>query len=140
MRTVPTSPRVVLDTNVYVSAYGYGGLPLRLLILGLEGRYQLVTSPALLAEVARSLGRVLDWDAAGVERALRQIVRTSEIAVPDERLSVIADESDNRVLECAVEGRADAIVSGDKDLLNLGAYGHVRMMRVSEFLDSLGEG
>jgi putative PIN family toxin of toxin-antitoxin system len=134
------SPRVVLDTNVYVSAYGYGGLPLRLLILGLEGRYQLVTSPALLAETAGALARVLDMDATGVERALRQIVRNSEIIVPDARLSVIADEPDNRVVECAVEGRADAIGSGDNDLLTVGSYGPVRMMRVAEFLESLGEG
>jgi len=54
---------------------------------------------------------------------------------PQRRLSVVEDEPDNRILECAVTGQADAIVTGDKALLALRAYGGVRVLSLREYLD-----
>jgi putative PIN family toxin of toxin-antitoxin system len=114
--------RVVFDTNVYVSAYGFGGLPARLMRAAITGEFELVTSPALLAEVARVLADKLEFDSERVEATIMQIARIAAVVRPTQRLSVVSDESDNRVIECAVAGGVDTIVSGDRHLLELGEY------------------
>jgi putative PIN family toxin of toxin-antitoxin system len=131
--------RAVLDTNVYVSAYGFGGLPAQLLRAAILGEFELVTSPVLLAEVARVLADKLEFDRERVEAAIMQIARIAAVVRPTERLAVVADEPDNRVLECAVCGGADTIVSGDRHVLELGEYAGIRVMSVAEALSELGQ-
>jgi len=63
----------------------------------------------------------------------------SELATivrPKRRLSVLDDEADNRVLECGLAGRVDAIVTGDKQMLKLGSYGDFRIITIRQFLES----
>jgi putative PIN family toxin of toxin-antitoxin system len=130
--------RVVLDTNVYVSAYGFGGAPARLLRVAIIGDFALVASPALLAEVARVLADKLEFDRERVDEVVRQIARIAELVRPSARLAVLADEPDNRVLECAVVGEADTVVSGDRHLLELGEHAGIRIITVAEVVSELG--
>lgn len=130
--------RVVLDTNVLVSAYAFGGSPAALTRAAITGEVELVTSPALLAELARILADKLGFDPGHVEAVVRQVVRVADIVRPGTRLSVVADEPDNRVLECAVEGAAGLIVSGDRHLLALGTHDVVRILSVAEAACELG--
>lgn len=123
--------RLVLDTNVLISAYGFGGKPAELMRAIIGGEHVLITSPALLTEFADKLYSVLGYDDDHVRAAVQQLARLAEIVRPDATLRVIADEPDDRVLECAVEGRAEVIVSGDHHLLDLGEYGGVPIVRVS---------
>lgn len=132
--------RVVLYTNVYVSAYGFGGAPARLLRAAIVSELSLVTSPALLAEVARVLADKLEFDREHVEGVVRQIARLATIVRPTDRLAVVADEPDNRVLECAVAGDAKIIVSGDRHLLDLQEYAGIRVLSVAEALSGLTPG
>jgi putative PIN family toxin of toxin-antitoxin system len=129
--------RVVLDTNVYVSAYGFGGTPARLVRAAILGEIDLVTSPALLAEVARILADKLGFDSTHVEEVVRQIGRIAIVVRPTERLAVLSDEPDNRVLECALAGDADIIVSGDRHLLKLREYEGIRVLSATDALASL---
>lgn len=129
--------RVVLDTNVFVSAYGFGGKPAEVLRGAIAGVYVLVTSPAILTELADKLYEVLGFDDEHVREVVSQLARIAEVVRPEVRLAVLADDPDNRVLECATEGGADVIVSGDHHLLDLGTYGEVRVVRVAEFLEGL---
>ncbi len=129
--------RVVLDTNVFISAYGFGVKPADVLRAAILGRFTLVTSAAILAETADKLHSVLDFDDEHVRGVLLQVARIAEIASPDERLTVIADEPDNRVLECAIAANADVIVSGDSHLLDLGTFRAVEIVRVADFLTRL---
>ncbi len=124
--------RILLDTNVLISAYGFGGRPRALLDAVLGGQHELVTSPTLLAELARTLYQVLGMDEAHVSEAIDQLIRISEIVEPSERLAVCRDPADDRVLECAFTGAVELIVTGDEDLLCLGEYAGVRIVRVSE--------
>ncbi len=126
--------RVVFDTNVLVSAYAYGGRPAELMRRAITGELELVTSPALLAELARVLADKLEFDADHVDAVVMQVARIAHIARPSHHLSVLADEPDNRVLECAVEGGADSIVSGDRHLLDLGEYAGIPIIGVAEAL------
>ena len=71
---------------------------------------------------------------------VRRFQRRGIVVVPTETLSVVQrDESDNRFLECAVAGSADYLVSGDDDLLSLGSYERVQIVRAADFLAMLGE-
>jgi putative PIN family toxin of toxin-antitoxin system len=121
--------RVVLDTNVYISAYGFGGKPAAVIRAAIVGEYTLVVSPAILTEVADKLYEVLGFD--------DEHVRIAEVVRPSATIHVVADDADNRVLECALAGEADLIVSGDKHLLELGAYEGIRIARVAGLLAEL---
>ncbi len=116
--------RVVADTNVLVSALIFpGGSPEAFYRLVLEGRVELITSRPLLAELGRVLAEKFGWEPARAEEAVAQIVRIAVIVEPREAVSDIeVDPPDNRVLEAAAEGRANAIVSGDRHLLALGSW------------------
>lgn len=57
---------------------------------------------------------------------------------PSGRLSVFRDAPDNRILECAVEGTADAIVTGDKAMLAIGGYEGIRLITLADYLDQSG--
>jgi len=128
--------RVVFDTNVYISALMFGGLPGSLLDLGLLQSFLLVVSPALLDELDEKLQEkfeVAAEDAAIIREKLESI---AEIVRPDMVLHVITeDPDDNRVLECAVRGMADYIVTGDRHLLKLGSYDAISIVTVRQFLD-----
>lgn len=130
--------RAVFDTNVLVSAYCFGGAPAELLRAAIRGEIELVTSPVLLAELARVLADKLGFDEAHVADVVRQLVRVATVVRPTQTLGIVVDEPDNRVLECALEGETGLIVSGDRHLLDLGAYEGVRIVRVAAAVELLG--
>jgi uncharacterized protein len=131
--------RVVFDTNVYISALMFGGLPGSLLDLAFLQSFLLVISPALLDELDEKLRLKFEvpvQDAAIIREKLESI---AEIVRPDTVLHVIdEDPDDNRVLECAVKGSADYIVTGDRHLLKLGSYKSIPIVTVRQFLDAAG--
>jgi len=127
---------VVLDTNVLVSGLlRPGSIPNQLVLEAVAGRFLLLTSPALLTE----LDRVLRYPklAAAFPAPSAVVAGTQSIAslvVPGERLTVAADEADSRVLEAAVAGRADVIVTGDRGLLAVGSvYAGIQLLTPRQF-------
>jgi uncharacterized protein len=128
--------RVVLDTNVLISAFVFPGGPHEAALrAGLEGRIEMVTSPVLLAEFARVLSSKFGWESSRVEAAVLQISRSSMIVRPTAGLAVIADDpDDDRVLEAALEARADSIVSGERHLLEVGEWRGISIVRAAEFI------
>lgn len=132
--------RVVVDTNVYISAFLYPDRPIfQLLPLAAQHRYQLLTSPAIIHEVGRIMRERLAWEATVRLRHLKAVTKAADIILPTMTLEVItADPPDNRILECALEGRADLIVSGDRHLLRLKIYQGIAIVRPTDFLRTLG--
>jgi len=128
--------RVVLDTNIYISAL-FGGNPEEVYRGALQGRFQLVTSPTILAELARILREKFSLPEAEITAYIRQIGRHADIVRPQQRLRVLGDDADNRVLECALKGKASAIVSGDRHLLDLREYRGIPILRPVQFLGRL---
>jgi len=128
--------RLVLDTNVLVSAIVFGGPPRDVFQTVMTGAHRLVISPAILDELRRVLtGSKFRYPASAAVHIDAELREIAEVVEPGTRLSVItADPEDNRVLECAVEGGADVIVSGDRDLLALGHYAGIPISRPREFL------
>jgi putative PIN family toxin of toxin-antitoxin system len=136
------TPRVVLDTNVIVSGLGWRGAPATILDAVGDDRLVLVTSAPLLAELRRVLEypRLAKVIQGGAQ--LADLVAASGVVVaPNRVLAVVDDDDDNRVLEAAIEGAADYIVSGDTDLLDLGSFQGIPIIAPGEFAATvLGRG
>lgn len=128
--------KVVLDTNVIVSALHFGGKPDKVLSLANEGAIELLISPFILDEVARVLRRQFQWAKPETKDALAAIQEIATLIQPTHRLSIIKEkDSDNRILECAVSGRANFIVSGDtKHILPLKEHEGVKILSPAKFL------
>ena len=126
--------RVVVDTNVLISGLLWRGAPHALLEQARAGAFVLLSSPALLEEFLRVLGRrkftaILRHAAADPRRLQFQLRQLAEIVDPPplpRRAS--RDPDDDHVLALAVAARADLIVSGDDDLLALRRYGRSRIL------------
>ncbi|MHB9052523.1 MAG: putative toxin-antitoxin system toxin component, PIN family [Thermoleophilia bacterium] len=132
--------KVVLDTNVYISALLRGRKPEIILRLSSAPfkRYNLYTSQAILKELDRVLREKFLWPAASRELETRRISDWADVVKPTKSISAIPnDESDNRILECAVKAKADFIVSGDSHLLNLKEYEGIRVITPAQFLKHL---
>jgi len=134
----------VVDANVFMSAVlSPAGTPARIIDFWREGRFVLVLSIAILEEIYR----VLHYPKIATRnRCLEEQIRTfvdalaSQAMITRGALTLAAikdDPADNRYLECAVEGEADFLVSGDQLLLNLGAYQGVTILTPRAFLDVL---
>jgi putative PIN family toxin of toxin-antitoxin system len=128
------TPRVALDTNVIVSGIGWGGAPAAILDAVSDGQLVLVTSAPLIAELNRvlkypKLAKVID----GAAQLADLVAAIGVVVAPTRTLAVVRDETDNRVLEAAIEGAADYIVSGDDDLLDLGSFEGIPIMPPAEF-------
>jgi len=130
-------PRVVFDTNVFVSVL-FGGFPEEAYRAALGRRCLLVVSSAILAEVARVLRDTFAMPDADIVAYVRQIGRIAEIVRPARSVNVLHDDGDNRVLECAGAGKADLIVSGDRNLLRLKQYGSIPVIRPEGLVRTLG--
>lgn len=122
--------RVVFDSNVYISALLFDGLPRVILELARKRKVTLVASQAILSETARKLREKFRWPEHNIQKFLRQTSHLAELVNPEETLNVIVgDESDNRILECAVAGQAHLIISGDKHLLRLGRFQNISIKK-----------
>jgi uncharacterized protein len=112
--------RIVLDTNVIVSALVFGGLPRAVLELVEAEQYALFYSPPIQAEVRRVLQDKFDWPAPMLNDALPVVWSMGELVVPRTEVSAVLDDlDDNRIIECALGAEASFIVSGDRHLLAL---------------------
>ncbi len=124
-----TDIRVVLDTNVIISAVFWRGSPYKVMRKVLRGELTLVTSTAILEEVMDRLQNKFNLPAEEAEK-LRDILLTHSLLIePTTKLKAVkADEKDNKIVECAVDGRADFIVTGDSHILNLEEYRGIKIV------------
>jgi len=127
--------RVVFDTNVFISAFLFRESTSReVLNLARQREITLITSPSILSETAKKLREKFKWPEHNIQKVLRQTSRLAELTNPKQKLTVIkADESDNRILECAVSGKASLILSGDKHILKIKNYQNIPIMKPSHF-------
>jgi putative PIN family toxin of toxin-antitoxin system len=104
----------------------------------LDGVDNLVLSPPIIHEVLSVLARKFSRDREELSRMAVVLGEMGEIVTPSHRLSVFRDDPDNRILECAIEGKAEVIVTGDKAMLAIGEYEGVRLISLAEYLARRG--
>ena len=127
--------RVVVDTNVLVSAILFGGPPGVVLRLAAAGGMLSLTSAVLLTELHGVLLSKFHLSPDIAELIVNEWKAAGEVVEPAVEVSVITeDPSDNRVLECALSAHADVIISGDKHLLTLKSFHGIPILSPQAFL------
>lgn len=127
--------KVVFDTNIFISAFVIpGGQAEKAVLRIIEGEDVLLLSKGILDELLTVLSTKFSRDKEEISRVAVILSGVAEWVVPTEKIKVLNDDPDNRILECAVSGSADVIVTGDKELLRLRGYKKTRIISLKEYL------
>lgn len=128
--------KVVFNTNVFISAFVIpGGKAEEAYLYAIKGDFTLCSSVAILHETAQKLREKFGWEENRIAQLLRAIAKIATVVKTQPHLHILADEPDNRILECAVEVKADLIVTGDKHLLSLKHFRDIDIITLSGFLE-----
>jgi len=129
--------RVVFDTNIFISAFVIPrSLGEKAVLRILEGQDTLLLSKDILDELLSALSMKFSRDKEEISRVAILLSEIAEWVKPAARISALKDEPDNRILECAVSGKADIIVTGDKEMLKLKQYGKTKVISLKAYLES----
>ena len=130
-------PKVVFDTNIFISALIFGGNPRSCLELAKSREIDLYTSRAILFELVQKLKKKFGWRDEETTDAIEGLAKFIKVVEPQEKLTLIKnDPTDNKILECAKEAKADFIVSGDiRHILVLKKFGKAKIIKAKDFLD-----
>ena len=128
-----------LDTNVLSSGTVFGGVPGSIINAAVDRRFILALSPAILHEYENELSRSrFGLLAEAVELLVRDMKSHAFIVYPTKKHQIVVDDpDDNAVVDCAVEARADVIVSGDSHLTELKQVEGIPVVTPAEFLEML---
>lgn len=129
--------KVVFDTNIYISAILFGGNPRQILELAREKGIELFVSKSILLETAEKLRDKFGWEEYEIEEVIEGISKFAKVVSPKKKVNAIRDDiEDNAILECALEGSVDIIISGDKKhLLSLGKFKNIPIVSAKQLLD-----
>lgn len=127
--------KIVLDTNVIVSAFGWKGSPHEIFQKCIKGHFQLYLSSPLLSEIKRVLSyHKFHFNQDEIDEFLSIIIEAAEIVEPEIIINLIPhDPSDNRVLECAITADCEYIISGDKHLLKIKEFETIKILSPDQF-------
>ena len=128
--------RLVIDTNVIISALLFDGLPEILLLSTLGELHELVLSSYIIAETTRILEDKFKVQPTNI-KLLQQLLNEGEVVYFQPFLNVVAAEPDNRILETSVKGNADYLVTGDKLLLELKEHKNIKIVSVRDCVTTL---
>lgn len=126
--------RILLDTNVIISALFFGGKPRTILQSVVKKEHVAVTTPVLLSELTDVLRKKFGYSKEAATAVDHRLRKQNEIVFPREMIDVLTDTPDNRVLEGAIEGKCDVIITGDVGLLKLKKYRNIQIISPEEFL------
>jgi len=129
--------RVVFDTNIFISAFAIpGSLSEKAMLKIIEGGDILVLSKDIINEVLLVLSSKFSRDKEGISHVAVILSELGELVKPIKKVSIFKDDPDNRILECAIQGKADVLVTGDKEILQLREYERIRIISFKEYAGS----
>ena len=128
--------KVVCDTNVFFSAIVVGGAIEDILTAANSRKITIFISPQILFELSQVLKTKAGWQDYQINTALYNLGKICRLIRPEQIIKIIkSDDSDNRILECAVAAKADYIITGDKKhLLPLKKYKSINIVSPRQFL------
>jgi putative PIN family toxin of toxin-antitoxin system len=137
--------KVVLDTNIFVSSLLVKvGLPAQILNAWRERKFILAVSPSIIAEIHATLSythirRKYEVSKEEIEKLITLLEQDSLLVHSNTKIidTIAKDPSDDKVLACATEAKADLIVSGDQHLLDLGTYQGIPILTARQFIERL---
>lgn len=135
-----TRRRIVLDTNVWLSAIIFGGTPRKVLTSVLEGKTVVFTSPAILLEIALKLKEKFFWSEEKVVKTIKAISNLAIVVNPKKKLRVVKkDRADNKILEAALATEVEFIVTGDHHLLELIKFKKIKIVTAADFYNKISK-
>lgn len=127
---------VCIDTNVWLSGLIFGGAPAEVIDLAINKKIVLVASEIIIEETCRHLSRKFKLDKRTVEQFRDTVLSVANLYAPRGTIHVVQEkETDNLILETAILGGADFLVTGDKKhLLPIKEYGQTKIVAPATFL------
>ncbi|GHU06101.1 PIN domain-containing protein [Spirochaetia bacterium] len=128
--------RIVIDTNILISAIFFDGLPEKLIDLVLSDTVAAIISEDILREYEVTVQDMIQkLHAAEFHFSLATLLEHLIVVAPQSQIEICRDPDDDKFINCAVDTGCEYIVSGDKDLLVLKNYGKVQILTVREFFN-----
>lgn len=128
--------KVVFDTNIFISAFIIPGSQAEKAMLRIiEGMDVLLLSKGIIDELLSVLSIKFSRNKEEISRVAVILSEMAEWVDPSKKIKALSDEPDNRILECAVSGNADVIVTGDKEIIRLGEYEKIKIISLKEYLE-----
>lgn len=129
-------PKVVIDTNVFISGLNFIGKPSEVLELFIKGEIEVYISPFILREIEKILRKKFSWNERQLQKVLDKIKKKAIMVQPRTKISIIkTKKDDNRILECALEGKVQYLISGDeRHILPLKNFQGIKILSPIEFL------
>jgi len=128
--------RVVFDTNIFISAFVIPGcLAEKAILKIIEEEDSLLISKDIIDEVLSVLSSKFGRDREALSHVAVILSGLAELVTPAGRVKIFKDEPDNRILECAIYGKAGLLVTGDKEILQLREYRGVKIISLKEYLE-----
>ncbi|MBU0963355.1 MAG: putative toxin-antitoxin system toxin component, PIN family [Nanoarchaeota archaeon] len=132
--------KITVDTNVLISSTFWNGNSNKIIKLAENNKIELILSEEIIEEFIKVLNykeiqeKIKDKNLE-MKRSVEKIVSISKIVIPKLKINISEDSDDNKILECAVEGKADYIISQDNHLLKLKEYNKIKILTPKEFLE-----
>lgn len=114
--------KIVLDTNILISAVLSTSYPREIFLMAVRKKVLGVTSPYLLAKLEDILNKKFSLDKKSIDNLLHLIRKRFLVISPKFEIKILKDKPNNRVLEAAVEGGCDYVITGNKAILELKKY------------------
>jgi uncharacterized protein len=133
-------PKIVIDTNIYISSIFWGGKPRQVVDLGRNKKVLIFSSSLIIDEIADKLKSKFNLTEEECSQIIFDFSTFTTLVETPHSLKVIDDDpDDDKFIECAVSSMSDYIVSGDKHLLTLKEYNGIKMLKASEFLSFISK-
>ncbi len=128
--------KVLIDTNVYISAIAFGGTSRQVISAVISGKIVNYISNEILDELTDVLKRPkFAYDKNVIRSVVNEIEQISKLYNDYPEIDLVKQDSkDNHVLSCALQTNVDYLVTGDRDLLTLNPHGNLKILALSEFL------
>ena len=127
--------RVLPDTNIIISSVFWRGNPYEVVRRGILGGYKLVISAEILDEVVDKLRNKFQFPEESIQELIDILMTYCHIVEVTSKFDVVRDKKDNKIIECAFDGKVDYIVTGDPDLLDLKEFRRIKIVTAKKFLD-----
>jgi putative PIN family toxin of toxin-antitoxin system len=130
--------KIVLDTNVLISAIFFSGVPYEILKAWQNGTIKIVISKEILTEYQRVAEELsCKFPSVNIDQILELITIHAEMVdIQGYDISICEDTDDNMFISCALASNSQIIVSGDKHLLKVTGYQNIKVLKPRDFMDN----
>jgi putative PIN family toxin of toxin-antitoxin system len=129
--------KIVIDTNIFVSSFFWGGYPREVFERVINGFDELFITDEIINEITSVMGSdKFIVNSSEIEDYVKIIKKYSKkIISKNATKSISRDKSDDKILQCGLDGNVDFIVTGDKDLLVLIEYETIKIIKPKDYLE-----